>query len=224
MGEWHVRLNDRVLQRFWIDEGGRLTIGRGKAADVILDNTAVSREHAVLEMRQGVLHLTDLDSTNGTRVNGEIIKGSVTIAPVDQIEIAKFVLVPETKKEKPNDSVTPNDFEGTVFIRSEEKAPSKQKKGVPRLTVVKGKAVPEQMEIATKKTVTLGRDPSCDVRIPCWFVAKIQCYISVRNGIYYLSHKNGWKATRLNGRKLEEEKQLHKGDIIEIGTASLRFG
>jgi hypothetical protein len=54
MAQWHVMLSDRILHRFWVEEGKKVKIGRGKDTDVSLDNTAVSRHHATLEMRNGL--------------------------------------------------------------------------------------------------------------------------------------------------------------------------
>lgn len=59
-------------------EGGRLTIGRCESADLQIDSTRVSREHACVEIDGAAVVLRDLGSTNGTFVNGE---------PVDQVEL-----------------------------------------------------------------------------------------------------------------------------------------
>ncbi|MDQ3979055.1 MAG: FHA domain-containing protein, partial [Actinomycetota bacterium] len=51
--------------------GDRLTIGRGEANDVILpDDPTVSRRHAVFERLAAGWCVSDLDSLNGTLVNG----------------------------------------------------------------------------------------------------------------------------------------------------------
>lgn len=46
------------------------TVGRRPTNDVVIDNLAVSGEHAVLRMHDGVVEIDDLHSTNGTYVNG----------------------------------------------------------------------------------------------------------------------------------------------------------
>lgn len=50
---------------------GRTTVGRDPGADVHLDDEAVSLHHLEIENRGGVLIATDLDSRNGTALNGE---------------------------------------------------------------------------------------------------------------------------------------------------------
>src|SRR5215813_328672 len=51
--------------------GGRTTVGRDPEADVCLDDEAVSWHHLEIEARGGVLMATDLDSRNGTALNGD---------------------------------------------------------------------------------------------------------------------------------------------------------
>jgi predicted component of type VI protein secretion system len=50
---------------------GRTTVGRDPEADVCIDDEAVSWHHLEIEPRGGVLMATDLDSRNGTGLNGE---------------------------------------------------------------------------------------------------------------------------------------------------------
>ena len=66
MAVWAIKLHDKVVKQFAIDEGERLVIGRSSEADVVVDNTAISRKHTALERRNGVYFLEDLGSLNGT--------------------------------------------------------------------------------------------------------------------------------------------------------------
>lgn len=50
-----------------------IQIGRALDNDVVIDAAEVSRHHARIEVRDGVYELTDLDSTNGTSLNGRRI-------------------------------------------------------------------------------------------------------------------------------------------------------
>ena len=47
----------------------RTSLGRRPYNDIVIDNLAVSGEHAVLQMSGNDVHLEDLNSTNGTYVN-----------------------------------------------------------------------------------------------------------------------------------------------------------
>jgi hypothetical protein len=67
-------------------DGHPLTIGRATDVEVVVADPLVSRRHARLAPRGGRLVLADLGSTNGTRVNGEMIREAV-VGPGDQIEL-----------------------------------------------------------------------------------------------------------------------------------------
>jgi pSer/pThr/pTyr-binding forkhead associated (FHA) protein len=56
-----------------VDLSGRLTIGRSSKCDLSIDRPLLSRIHAVLSADQGGFSIRDLDSRNGTYVNGERI-------------------------------------------------------------------------------------------------------------------------------------------------------
>ena len=49
-------------------------LGRDKEADIALNDPHVSRQHAAIEYRDGSYILRDLESTNGTRMSGTLIK------------------------------------------------------------------------------------------------------------------------------------------------------
>jgi pSer/pThr/pTyr-binding forkhead associated (FHA) protein len=66
-------------------------IGRVKGVAVILPDRSVSREHARLFLRDDTLHLADMNSSNGTFVNGQKITLS-PLRPGDEIRLGKVVL------------------------------------------------------------------------------------------------------------------------------------
>ena len=74
---WLGRLADRgnvpppLLALDWTGARDELLVGRHLACDVVVDHSSVSRKHARLSFRDGHWVLRDLDSTNGTRVNGK---------------------------------------------------------------------------------------------------------------------------------------------------------
>jgi predicted component of type VI protein secretion system len=74
--------------------GHRVVIGRSPLSDVALAADAqVSRTHAVLERIADRWILRDVDSRNGTFVNGERVRGPVRLRPGDEIRIGKSALV-----------------------------------------------------------------------------------------------------------------------------------
>ncbi|SPE34149.1 hypothetical protein SBBP1_70002 [Burkholderiales bacterium] len=69
----------------------RTTIGRRSHNDIVIDNLAVSGEHAVMIANGDDTYLEDLGSTNGTTVNGQPIKKHL-LQSGDTVEIGKYRL------------------------------------------------------------------------------------------------------------------------------------
>ena len=67
----------------------RTTLGRRPYNDVVIDNLAVSGEHAVVLMSSSDVQLEDLNSTNGTYVNSKAIRKQV-LRHNDLLEIGKY--------------------------------------------------------------------------------------------------------------------------------------
>jgi pSer/pThr/pTyr-binding forkhead associated (FHA) protein len=63
-----------------------VTIGRLAACDVVIDDTGASRRHAQIRTIGGTSTLTDLGSTNGTKVNGRDVQ-SAELADGDRITV-----------------------------------------------------------------------------------------------------------------------------------------
>ncbi len=72
-------------RRLVVGAGG-VTIGRSRQADVMLDDPNLSRTHAEVRPRGGSWVVTDLGSTNGTRLNGRRLEGTEVLKPGDELE------------------------------------------------------------------------------------------------------------------------------------------
>lgn len=75
----------------WIVDTDEFLIGRGSDCQVILPERQVSRYHARIAHDHGKFILHDLDSKNGTHVNGEQVQGSQLLRDGDEIQIALAV-------------------------------------------------------------------------------------------------------------------------------------
>lgn len=69
-----------------------VTIGRMKGNDIVLPKGNVSKKHARIYGRNGTLMIDDLDSTNGTYVNGRKVTSEHEITESDKIYIGDFIL------------------------------------------------------------------------------------------------------------------------------------
>jgi pSer/pThr/pTyr-binding forkhead associated (FHA) protein len=86
-----LRLGERVVAEVSFRED-ELRIGRMKENDLVINNLAVSRFHAVLRRVGEGFEIEDLGSENGTFVNGVPTQGRVALAPGAEIAIGKHVL------------------------------------------------------------------------------------------------------------------------------------
>lgn len=88
--------NPRPPRVMFLPEGSRerYTIGREPGCDMSIGDSTVSRWHADLSWAPGGWRLTDLGSTNGTRLNGWRITAPVLVRPGDLVSfgLATFVL------------------------------------------------------------------------------------------------------------------------------------
>jgi class 3 adenylate cyclase len=90
---WQIIVNGpgRVDDTFSVGGAGAL-VGREKSNEVVLTGEPVSRRHGRFELRGDTLCFEDLGSRNGTRLNGQRIKGRVSLKPSDTLSIGAFAL------------------------------------------------------------------------------------------------------------------------------------
>jgi DNA-binding winged helix-turn-helix (wHTH) protein len=75
----------------WTIEPEEMVIGRGSDCQIILPERQVSRYHAKIIQKDGLYVLQDLDSKNGTHLNGIQVQGSAPLQDGDEIQIALCV-------------------------------------------------------------------------------------------------------------------------------------
>ena len=223
MNEWKITLQDRPVQEFRIEDGQTLVIGRGAEADVVIDNTAISRRHASVQLLNGACFVSDLGSTNGTRVNGEAVTTATPINAGDVVMVGKFKLEPLTEVPE-KDAVRPRaDLEATVFVAPKEDSARPGVSRPPRLTVVQGRCDPAGCSTEHHPSLTVGKGSGCDLRVQGWFLGDPQCRVVQQGQAFQLVHEGGWRGTTLNGTPLRGTAPLNRGDVIGVGAVRLRF-
>ena len=70
-----------------------LTIGRDRSCELVLADAEVSRKHARLETQGGVVFVRDLESSNGTFLNGQRLTGAVETRQGDAIDVGTTRLI-----------------------------------------------------------------------------------------------------------------------------------
>lgn len=68
------------------------TIGRSFSNDIVLDSKVVSKHHADIKKSDGSYYIIDLNSSNGTKLNGEFVEKNLELLDKDVIEIGDYKL------------------------------------------------------------------------------------------------------------------------------------
>lgn len=87
-----VVTNDDDGPTFEKDLAPKLSIGRGKTNEIVLDDNQVSSKHCELVLEDGAVRINDLGSTNGTAVNGVTIHGTRKLESGDVLTIGRIRL------------------------------------------------------------------------------------------------------------------------------------
>jgi pSer/pThr/pTyr-binding forkhead associated (FHA) protein len=222
-----LSLNQSVLGEFPLDKE-RIVIGRKPDNDIQVDNLAVSGQHAAIITILNDSFLEDLDSTNGTYVNGKLIKKHA-LKHGDVVTIGKH----ELKYLNDEASTDESDFEKTMIIRpgmashaaatakAEAQAPpapgassaaARGDGGMPlgKIQVLSGPGVGKELELK-KALITLGR-PGVQVAV-----------ITRRPQGYFITHVEGSHPV-VNGESIGGlAHQLGDHDVIELAGVKMEF-
>lgn len=217
----------------------RMTLGRKPHNDIQIDNLAISGEHATIVTLGNDAFLEDLNSTNGTLVNGQQVKKHV-LQNGDVIELGKYKLKFIVDKPVYSEALPgePPDFEKTMMIRpnaaramasaaTSGKLPPAPPPGavappppadavaVPSelgvIQILSGPNSGKQLELA-KALTTLGK-PGQQVAV-----------ITRRPQGYFLTHVEGVKFPAVNGKLLDTQPHpLSDHDLIELAGVKMEF-
>ena len=114
MAKLTLSLDGMVIREYPLTKE-RTTIGRKPHNDIVIDNLAISGEHAMIMTILNDSFLEDLGSTNGTLVNGQPIKKHF-LQNNDVVELGKYKLKYVT--EATAAQASPADFEKTMVLRA----------------------------------------------------------------------------------------------------------
>ncbi|MDO9404063.1 MAG: FHA domain-containing protein [Polaromonas sp.] len=196
----------------------RTSLGRRPYNDIVIDNLAVSGEHAVLQMSGNEVYLEDLNSTNGTYVNGKAVKKQL-LQNNDTVEIGKYKIKYVNEAESAG-------FEKTMVIKAGSAGlvpPAPGAASAPTqsgdlagalsaaIKVMSGAAAGR--EVALVKVVTTIGKPGVAVAA-----------ITKRPHGFVVAHVEGADKPRLNGAPVGAEPvTLKNGDLLELAGTQMQF-
>jgi len=222
MGKLVVSLDGVVIKEVQITKD-KTTLGRRPYNDIVIDNLAVSGEHAVLQMVGADVFIEDLNSTNGTYINGKAIKKQL-LTHNDTVEIGKYkikYLVDES-----------GDYEKTMIMRPgsaavggavTSNAPTSgfgalggaappQVAAQPAFIKVLNGAAAGREVVLTKVVTTVGK-PGVQV-----------ASITKRPNGYAFAHVEGATKPSINGVPIVGDSvPLRNGDVIELAGTQMQF-
>lgn len=106
--------------RFPLGAGENL-LGRGPASHILLEDQSVSRRHCQIQRDQDAVAVQDLESRNGTRVNGAAAQGTVMVGHGDLIQVGIYTLRVITQLVGPEEELAPiSDADGEPVERVAE--------------------------------------------------------------------------------------------------------
>ncbi len=213
---WRDPLTD-ADQEFVLAEGATASIGRLETNDICIKEQHVSRQHAVINYRDGVFLITDLGSANGVFVNGERVIEPFPLAGGDEIRLYVpalhfFALATE-------DDISHATQHGTLIT-----AISGTGKGT--LLVSNGPQEGSQVHLA-RPTLTVGRATTradWEIALQDPSVSRPHARLQLVEStwiVYDLGSANG---TLVNGTPVSDKgRALRDGDVLTFGSTVTLF-
>ncbi len=87
-----VEKGSKQLRGLHVDMLGPVVVGRSPSSDIVIDEPFVSATHARFTLQGPALVLEDMNSTNGTMVNGHRIGQPVTLRDADEVQIGDTIM------------------------------------------------------------------------------------------------------------------------------------
>jgi pSer/pThr/pTyr-binding forkhead associated (FHA) protein len=238
MSKLTLQFEGRLLKEYSIGVG--LTIGRSPDNAVIIDNPAVSGHHARVYSESGAVILEDLNSTNGTYVNGQHTPRRL-LRSGDVVLIGKHQLVFEhTQEWAPAPQQQLPALGDTVYLDTQQhralraaleeariddqtrqaapKTPAPRRVGV--LQVIAGRAEQTEYDLDAH-TSLIGKSQDALVRLHGWFKPAVALAIA-RGSDGYVATPMGGRTT-INSVPLDKRHALQDGDVLNVNGLVLEF-
>jgi len=213
-------------------------IGRSPDNDLVVDNLAVSNDHARVYFESGRLVVEDRGSLNGTFVNDLRIERA-TLHDGDSIWIGKHHIKVDATGDAPLpygsprkqsaplinetmvlDTKVRRDMLSQAAAMGERTQFAAGRLQVPTIVVLAGKTDAKEYVLANKLT-TIGKSPMATIKLRGWFKPQMAAQINQRDDGYYVGP--GDKTPLLNGVAIPGPTRLKDGDLLEVSGVRLNF-
>jgi len=239
MASIKLLFKEKVLENYQMGVGDTLLIGRDNVNDIVIDNLAVSAQHAKIESIGKGFLFVDLDSENGSYVNKHHSK-SHWLNHSDTITIGKHTLEFSNQTNPKQQKIKTSMITRTMQLDSKKirelmKLNTSEKKD--NIDTKKTDSVKKSAQIAmlsylsgNKKDVRLmdnlikiGKGSKSDVLVKGFGVGKTAAVINKMANGWYISYVRGLSKPHVNSAPLKKAIKLNNFDIITIGSTELQF-
>jgi murein DD-endopeptidase MepM/ murein hydrolase activator NlpD len=216
MIEIWITQGNRELHRQHLSDG-RYVLGRGQDNEITIKDPNLSRHHLRLEISDGSVTVTDLGSTNGTRIDGRsLVANRPAPWPLDQpIEIGDLIL--HGREDIPAGAAAgaPEPYE----------QPAARPKPLPagmEFAVVSAEAHPS-MTYLGHQPLLVGTGPGCAIRLQAANVAMHHCTVTVKGSEVQITNLAQHQPTLLSGQSLAlgQTVSWSVGTPLMLGSATL---
>jgi len=234
-----ILFKDKVIENYQITKGDTFVIGRNSVNDIVIDNLAVSAQHAKVESDGNGFVYVDLNSENGSFLDEALIK-NYWLNDGDKITIGKHILKFLNEETGDQPIKKPSSIDQTMQLDTKkfrelmrknqpeekndqtpnENQDQKKKKSVGVLSYLSGNK--KQFEINDNMT-RIGKDPQSDVLVKGFAVGKTAAVINKLPDGWHISYIEGLSRPRVNNITLKKSIKLENLDIVVIGSTKLQF-
>ncbi len=220
-----LKYKDSILKEVPIFKD-EISIGRRSENDIPIDNLAVSGSHAKLLRVGERFSLEDLDSLNGTFVNGKKVS-KVLLNNGDIVTVGKHTLIfladsDEVVELKSQRKQRATDETIVLDKKVQREILKKTPEVVGGFHVIRGSTEEEDYEI-TDRITSIGSDRGAGIRMKGLFMPKVAALISRSIDGFFITPSGSRRALKINGKKVKDRYRLQKGDIVTVAGAVLEF-
>jgi pSer/pThr/pTyr-binding forkhead associated (FHA) protein len=190
-----VELSGKEILRIPL-KGPSMTIGRDPQCDLHLDNRALSRRHAQIEKRGAAIWVRDLNSQNGTYVNGNRINEPLALNGGDIVEVGRY------------------------HVRIEGVENAREDTPVLTLTGPEGR----HRFAMVGDEIIIGRAPSCDIAIGHKSISRRHLRIAIEGNNFLAEDLGSQNGSRLNNKRINGPTPFRVGDKLQMSEFTLEVG
>lgn len=246
MSQIVFKFKDKILGSFSLIDRKQLTVGRHQSNDIVIDNLAVSGNHARVEAKQDGFVITDLQSKNGTYLNNEPVteaylnhndiisigKHSLVVDVMGEIDVGTAVGPGTSTEGAPlsfsEDQTMALDTSHTRRLKGDETAPEDtvaEQYHPARDTLCFLQGGEGALELS-QKPICIGNNEDADIVITGFWsilVGGPAATINKQAGEYFLRYNSGLIKPKRNGASVKGTVKLNHEDIVDVGPIKLQI-